>query len=142
MAYLLHSQLFLLATLVLVLNLSYYPVVGNILVGGIEESSMEEYGAREALDFAVSQYNEQNSDMYLSQVVEVKSVKTQVVGGQKYYFEVILGKTTCLKTEADSTHCPLNEQPDQQESEFCSFEVLDVPWENYMALVSSSCHSI
>ncbi|XP_034349780.1 cystatin-S-like [Arvicanthis niloticus] len=142
MAYLLHSQLFLLATLVLVLNLSYYPVVGNILVGGIEESSMEEYGAREALDFAVSQYNEQNSDMYLSQVVEVKSVKTQVVGGRKYYFEVILGKTTCLKTEADSTQCPLNEQPDQQESEFCSFEVLDVPWENYMALVSSSCHSI
>lgn len=78
MAYLLHSQLFLLASLVLVLNLSYYPVVGNILEGGIEESSMEEYGAREALDFAVSQYNEQNSDMYLSQVVEVKSVKTQV----------------------------------------------------------------
>lgn len=78
MAYLLHSQLFLLTTLVLVLNLSYYPVVGNILTGGIEESSMEEYGAREALDFAVSQYNEQNSDMYLSQVVEVKSVKTQV----------------------------------------------------------------
>ncbi|XP_034350587.1 cystatin-S-like [Arvicanthis niloticus] len=141
MAYLLHSQLFLLTTLVLVLNLSYYPVVGNILVGGIEESSMEEYGAREALDFAVSQYNEQNSDMYLSQVVEVKSVKTQVVGGRKYYFEVILGKTTCLKTEDDLTQCPLNEQPDQQESEFCSFEVLDVPWENYMALVSSSCHS-
>lgn len=78
MAYLLHSQLFLLATLVLVLNLSYYPVVGSILTGGIEESSMEEYGAREALDFAVSQYNEQNSDIYLSQVVEVKSVKTQV----------------------------------------------------------------
>ncbi|XP_034350586.1 cystatin-S-like [Arvicanthis niloticus] len=141
MAYLLHSQLFLLTTLVLVLNLSYYPVVGNILVGGIEESSMEEYGAREALNFAVSQYNEQNSDMYLSQVVEVKSVKTQVVGGRKYYFEVILGKTTCLKTEDDLTQCPLNEQPDQQESEFCSFEVLDVPWENYMALVSSSCHS-
>ncbi|XP_028632195.1 cystatin-S-like [Grammomys surdaster] len=142
MAYLLHSQVLLLTTLILVLNLSYYHVVGYMLVGGIRESSMEEDGAQEALDFAVSQYNEKNSDMYLSQVVEVKSVKTQVVAGQIYYFDVILGKTTCLKTEADSTHCPLNEQADQQESEFCSFEVLDVPWENYMALMNSSCHSI
>ncbi|XP_028610041.1 cystatin-S-like [Grammomys surdaster] len=141
MAYLLHSQIFLLSTLILVLNFSYYPVVGNI-PGGIQDSSMEEDGAKEALEFAVSQYNEKNSDMYLSQVVEVKSVKTQVVAGQIYYFEVILGKTTCLKTEADSTHCPLNEQPDQQESEFCSFEVLSVPWENYMDLINSSCHSI
>ncbi|XP_028632197.1 cystatin-S-like [Grammomys surdaster] len=141
MACLLHSQLFLLTTLMLVLNLSYYPVIGNI-EGGIEESSMEEYGAQEALDFAVSQYNEKTSDMHLSQVVEVKSVKTQVVAGKIFYFDVILGKTTCLKTQTDSTHCPLNEQADQEKSEFCSFEVHYVPWEDYMALISSSCHSI
>lgn len=78
MAYLLHSQLLLLTTLILVLNLSYYSVVGKRLVGGIEESSMEEDGAQEALDFAVSQYNEKSSDLFLRRMVEVISVKIQV----------------------------------------------------------------
>ncbi|XP_031229551.1 cystatin-S-like [Mastomys coucha] len=141
MAYLLHAQLFLLTTLILGLNLICDPVLGHIL-GGIEKSSMEEDGAPEALDFAVSQYNKENSDMYLSRVVQVKSVHKQVVAGEKFLFDVILGKTTCLKTQADLTNCPLNEEADQKESEFCSFEVYYIPWEDYMALMSSSCHSI
>ncbi|XP_028617516.1 cystatin-S-like [Grammomys surdaster] len=141
MAYLLHAQLFLLTTLIFVLNLSHYSVLGNIL-GGIEESSMEEYGAPEALDFAVREYNARNSDLYVSRVVEVKRVQSQVVAGKKFLFDVILGKTTCLKPQDDWTNCPLNEESNQQEDEFCSFGVYYVPWENHMALVSSSCHSI
>lgn len=77
MAYLLHARLFLLTTFMLVLNLCTYPVLGHI-PGGIVKSSMEDEGARESLNFAVSQYNENNSDLYLSRVLEVKNVQRQV----------------------------------------------------------------
>ncbi|XP_032758276.1 cystatin-S [Rattus rattus] len=141
MAYLLHAQLFLLTTFILVLNMRLCPVLGYF-VGGIEKSSMEEEGASEALNYAVNEYNEKNSDLYLSRVVEVKDVQKQVVAGTKFFFDVILGKTICLKTQGDLTNCPLNEEADQQEREFCSFVVHDIPWENYIVLLSSSCHSI
>lgn len=59
------------------LNLSISPVLGHF-VGGIEKSSMEDEGAPEALNFAVSQYNENNNDLYLSRVLEVKNVQKQV----------------------------------------------------------------
>lgn len=75
MACLLYTQLFLLNTFILFLNLSLNPVLGQILAG-IEKSIIEEEGALEALNFAVSEYNENNSDLYLSRVVEVKTVKT------------------------------------------------------------------
>ncbi|EDL95067.1 rCG27606, isoform CRA_a [Rattus norvegicus] len=51
----------------LVLNLCTYPVMSHI-PGGIEKSSMEDEGARESLNFAVSQYNENKRDLYLSRV--------------------------------------------------------------------------
>ncbi|EDL95065.1 rCG27532 [Rattus norvegicus] len=68
----------------------------------MEESSIEEEGAPEALNFAVSQYNENSSDMYLSHMVEVKTVpkKEGVVAERILLFDVILGKTTCMKTQA------------------------------------------
>ncbi|XP_003749635.1 cystatin-S-like [Rattus norvegicus] len=141
MAYLLHARLFLLTTFMLVLKLCTYPVLGHIL-GGIEKSSMEDEGARESLNFAVSQYNENNSDLYLSRVLEVKNVQKQVVAGTKFLFDVILVKTNCLKSQNDLTNCPAKDQDGQQEQEFCSFEVYDAPWENDMALISSSCHNI
>ncbi|XP_028632196.1 cystatin-S-like [Grammomys surdaster] len=141
MVYLLHAQLFLLTTVIFVLNLSHYAMLGHI-PGGIEKSNMEEYGAPDALDFAVSQYNDRNNDLYLSRVMEVKSVQSQVVAGKKFLFDVILGKTTCLKTQDDLTNSPLNEESNQQENKFCSFEVYYIPWESYKALMSSSCHSI
>ncbi|XP_031229126.1 cystatin-S-like [Mastomys coucha] len=138
MACLFYTQIFLLTTLILVLNLSLYSVLGQT-VGGLEKSSMEEEGAREALNYAVSQYNENNNDLYLSRVVKVRSVQKQIVSGKILVFNVIIGKTICLKTQTDLTNCPLNEQTDQQELEYCSFEVY-FPWrENCLILTYSSC---
>lgn len=74
----LHAPLLLLTTLMVAVNLSLNPVLGNILLGGIEESSMQEEGAPEALEYAVGKYNENNNDLYLSHVVEVKRVRKQV----------------------------------------------------------------
>ncbi|EDL95064.1 rCG27497 [Rattus norvegicus] len=144
MACLLYTQLFLLNTFILFLNLSLNPVLGQILAG-IEKSIIEEEGALEALNFAVSEYNENNSDLYLSRVVEVKTVKTvqqQIEAGKTLLFDVILGKTACLKTQDDLSDCPLNEPTDLQEREFCSFEVHLPDWANAINLLSSICNRI
>uniref|UniRef100_A0A8C6HVY3 Cystatin domain-containing protein n=1 Tax=Mus spicilegus TaxID=10103 RepID=A0A8C6HVY3_MUSSI len=114
MACLLYTQLFLLTTLTLFLNLSLYPVLSQI-AGDTEESSMEEEGAQEALNGAIFQYNEKRSDLYVSRVVEVKSVRKRTKSGKTFFFDVILGKTTCMKNQIDLTNCPLNEQTDKQE---------------------------
>ncbi|XP_059115630.1 cystatin-S-like [Peromyscus eremicus] len=142
MACLLHAPLLLLTTLMVAVNLNLNPVLGKTLLGGVEESSMQEEGAPEALDYAVNKYNENNNDLHLSRVVEVERVQKQVVAGTNFRFDVILGQTTCMKHQADLTNCPLIEQADQQEREFCSFEVYVVPWENQMSLTASSCHKI
>ncbi|XP_021048450.1 cystatin-S-like [Mus pahari] len=139
MACLIYTQLFLLTTLTLVLNLSLYPVLGQN-AGDIEESSMEEEGAQKALNGAVIQYNEKRSDLYLSRVVEVKSVHKQVSSGKTFFFDVTLGKTTCMKNQIDLTNCPLNEQTDQKELEFCSFEVFLPSWADYIILMDYSCN--
>ncbi|XP_059115629.1 cystatin-S-like [Peromyscus eremicus] len=142
MACLLHAPLLLLTTLMVAVNLSLNPVLGKTLLGGIEESSMQEEGAPEALDYAVNKYNENNNDLHLSRVVKVERVQKQVVAGTNFLFDVILGQTTCMKPQADLTNCPLNDQADQQEREFCSFEVYVMTWENQMSLTASNCHKI
>ncbi|XP_028632198.1 cystatin-S-like [Grammomys surdaster] len=141
MACQLHAQLILLTTFILVLNLRLYPVLGHNL-GDTEKSSMEEEGAPEALNAAVMMYNENKSDLYLRHVVEVKNVRKHMVARKNLFFDVILGKTTCMKTQADLTNCLLNDQTDQQEHEFCSFEVLLSYMETYTVLMNSSCHRI
>ncbi|ERE71786.1 cystatin-S-like protein [Cricetulus griseus] len=127
----LHAPLLLLTTLMVAVNLSLNPVLGNILLGGIEESSMQEEGAPEALEYAVGKYNENNNDLYLSHVVEVKRVRKQVVAGENFLFDVVLGQTTCTKAQDDLTNCPLNDQAevgevffyDFVEYVFCTFEL-------------------
>ncbi|OBS58998.1 hypothetical protein A6R68_09876 [Neotoma lepida] len=114
MACLLHTPVLLLTTLMVVVNLSLNPVLGHTLLGGIEESNMQEEGAPEALEYAVSQYNENNSDIHVSHVMDVRRVQKQVVAGTNFYFDVILGQTTCMKSQDNLTYCPLNDQAVQQ----------------------------
>ncbi|OBS65575.1 hypothetical protein A6R68_05885, partial [Neotoma lepida] len=75
MAYLLHAPLLLLTTLMVAVILN--PVLGHTLEGGLEESSMQEEGAPEALEYAVNEYNENNNDLHLSRVVDVRRVQRQ-----------------------------------------------------------------
>uniref|UniRef100_A0A8C8W711 Cystatin domain-containing protein n=2 Tax=Peromyscus maniculatus bairdii TaxID=230844 RepID=A0A8C8W711_PERMB len=142
MACLFHVPLLLLTTLMVAMNLSLNPVLGDTLLGGIEKSSMQEERAPEALEYAVSKYNEYNNDLHLSRVIGVQRVQNQVMCGTKFYFDVILGKTICKKTQANLTNCPLNDQSDQQETKFCSFDMYVVPWQNHMFLTTFSCHKM
>ncbi|XP_008828250.1 cystatin-S-like [Nannospalax galili] len=146
MAYRFHSPLLLMASLALTLNLNLGPVVADIdpsedlpLAGGLREANIQQKDVKEALDFAISEYNGRKNDLYLSKVVEVVQAQEQLVAGINYYFDVVLSQTTCLKTQSDLTNCPINEQ---QEREFCSFRIYFVHWLNQKTLTSSNCHSV
>ena len=68
MAGLLHAPLLMLTTLMVVLNLSLSPMLVHTLQNGKEKFSVPKIGAPEALQYAVSKYNENSDDLYLNDV--------------------------------------------------------------------------
>ena len=78
MAGLLHAPLLMLTTLLVALNLSLSPMLVHTLQNDTEKFSVQEIGAPEALEYAVSKYNENSDDVYQDVVVEVKDTKFQV----------------------------------------------------------------
>uniref|UniRef100_A0A7N5KBP0 Cystatin domain-containing protein n=1 Tax=Ailuropoda melanoleuca TaxID=9646 RepID=A0A7N5KBP0_AILME len=109
------------------------------LFGGPMNSSLEDAGARRALQFAMGEYNRASNDMYGSRVSEVLGVQTQVVSGLKYYFTVKVGRTVCRKEVTDLETCEFHKGPNLAKTVTCRFEVYDVPWTSTISLVKSVC---
>ncbi|XP_057637126.1 cystatin-S-like [Chionomys nivalis] len=96
-------------TLMVALNLSLSPMLVHTLQNDTELFSVQKIGAPEALQYAVSKYNENSDDLYQYIVVEMKDTKFQhEEDGTKYLFHVILGESTCLKSKTFFASCPLN----------------------------------
>ncbi|KAH0514676.1 Cystatin-S [Microtus ochrogaster] len=77
MAGLLHAPLLMLTTLMVALNLSLSPLLVHTLQNDTEIFSVQKIGAPEALQYAISKYNEISTDLYQDVVVEVKDTKFQ-----------------------------------------------------------------
>ena len=75
---LLHTPLLMLTTLMVAQNLSLSPMLVHTLQNDTEKFSVQKIGAPEALQYAVSKYNENRDDSYQDVVVEVKDIKFQV----------------------------------------------------------------
>uniref|UniRef100_A0A670K893 Cystatin C n=1 Tax=Podarcis muralis TaxID=64176 RepID=A0A670K893_PODMU len=75
-------------------------------------ASVEEEGARRALQFAMNEYNRASNDKYASRVAEVVRVRKQIVSGVLYFFDVKVGRTTCPKSVADVENCAFHEAPE------------------------------
>ncbi|XP_057637124.1 cystatin-S-like [Chionomys nivalis] len=140
MAALLHAPLLMLTTLMVALNLSLSPMLVHTLQNDTEIFSVQKIGAPEALQYAVSKYNENSDDLYQDVVVEVKDTKFQhEEDGTKYLFHVILGESICLKSKSFFASCPLH-YPLQRK--ICHFEVYVEQLENQMSLTNSKCNRI
>lgn len=68
----------LLVCSVLLLSCICNQALGSRLLGGREDASPEEPGVREALQFAMNEYNRGSNDMYHSRVSEVVQAQKQV----------------------------------------------------------------
>uniref|UniRef100_A0A5F9CA48 Cystatin C n=1 Tax=Oryctolagus cuniculus TaxID=9986 RepID=A0A5F9CA48_RABIT len=64
-----------------------------------------------------------------------------IVSGVKYYLDVLIGRTTCTKTQTNLANCPFHDQPDLQRKMLCSFEIYSVPWLNKISLLKSDCQN-
>ncbi|KAK7796641.1 hypothetical protein U0070_006753 [Myodes glareolus] len=130
----------MLTTLVVALNLSLSPMLVHTLQNDTEKFSVQEIGAPEALQYAVSKYNENSDDLYRDVVVQVKDIKFQhKAAGTKYLFHVILDQSICKKSQSFFASCPLS---DLLQRKYCHFEVYVEQLDNHKSLTSSKCNRI
>ncbi|XP_004465363.1 cystatin-C [Dasypus novemcinctus] len=143
MALPLRAALLLLAALALALAVS--PAAGRDpgkqprLVGGPIEADAKEEGVQRALEFAISEYNKASNDKYHSRVVEVLRTRKQIVSGVNYFIDVLIGRTTCTKSQPNLATCPFHDQGQLSKKTHCSFQVYTVPWMNITSLVKFNC---
>ncbi|CAO2578410.1 Cst4 [Lemmus lemmus] len=78
MAGLLHAPLLMLVTLMVALNLSLSPMLVHTMQNDTEKFSVQKTGAQEALQYAVSKYNENSDNLYQNAVVQVRGSQIQV----------------------------------------------------------------
>ena len=78
MAGLLHVPLLILTTVMVALNLSLCPMLVHAQQNDTEKFSVQEIGAPEALQYAVSKYNENSDDLLRYGVLQEKDFKLQV----------------------------------------------------------------
>ncbi|ERE71857.1 cystatin-C [Cricetulus griseus] len=114
---------------------------GPRLLGGLQEAKVEEEGVKQALDFAISEYNKGSNDAYHSRALEVVRARKQMVAGINYYLDVMVGRTTCTKSQPNLTDCPFHDQPHLMRKTLCSFQIYTVPWQGTQTLTKSSCKS-
>ncbi|XP_004874843.1 cystatin-C-like isoform X1 [Heterocephalus glaber] len=114
-----------------------FPQKRSQLLGGLEDVDVDRDDVQQAAEFAVQEYNNANSDLHFSRLVRVVHASEQVVAGLNYYLDVEIARTTCVKSQSEQADCAFSENPMQH----CSFVAYSMPWENYMALTSSSCRS-
>ncbi|KAG3262740.1 cystatin-C [Ictidomys tridecemlineatus] len=143
MATTLHLPLLLLSALVAFCAASESSKLSGIsqkTLGGLEDADIHEEGVRQAIDYSVGVYNQENNDPHYSRARRVLSARQQVVAGMKYYLDLEMGQTTCAKTQSDLSECPFDDSQDQQRT-FCSFEVYSVPWLRQISVIEYSCHN-
>ncbi|KAI4883459.1 hypothetical protein NFI96_024843 [Prochilodus magdalenae] len=101
-------------------------------------ADIHEKDVREALRFAVIEYNKDGDDKYFREVSRIIKAKKQVVEGVKYIFTVEMSRTTCKKSGAEGV-CLLMSDPKRAKTQVCNFEVWSRPWLNSIKLVENTC---
>uniref|UniRef100_A0A8D2CW83 Cystatin domain-containing protein n=1 Tax=Sciurus vulgaris TaxID=55149 RepID=A0A8D2CW83_SCIVU len=113
----------------------------QLMLGGLEEADIHEEGVHQAIDYAISVYNQENNDIYYSRVRRVVRARKQVVTGTNYYLDLEIGRTSCSKSQSDLSECPFIEHPHEHKRTFCSFQVYIVPWLHTISMTQYSCHN-
>ncbi|XP_051000752.1 cystatin-C-like [Acomys russatus] len=135
----LRAPLLLLALLALATATT--PKQGLRLLGGIQDADAKEQGVKEALNFAMTEYNKASNDAYHSRALQVVKARKQIVAGVKYFLDVEIGRTTCTKAQANVAlaDCPFHDQPHLMRKMLCSFQIYSVPWQGKQSMTESSC---
>uniref|UniRef100_A0A8C7VNB7 Cystatin domain-containing protein n=1 Tax=Oncorhynchus mykiss TaxID=8022 RepID=A0A8C7VNB7_ONCMY len=80
------------------------------MAGGVMDADMTDQATRDALQFAVAEYNKGTNDLYVWQMAKVVKVQKQVVAGMKYIFTVQMARTLCRKGGVEKD-CAVHQDP-------------------------------
>ncbi|XP_073691025.1 cystatin C (amyloid angiopathy and cerebral hemorrhage) [Garra rufa] len=108
------------------------------MTGGFKDADINEEGVKNALQFAVAQYNRQSNDAYVSEVASVVKARKQVVAGLKYVFTVNMGRTSCRKGGVQNL-CTVHEDPSFARVTECNITVWTKPWDNFIKVLENTC---
>lgn len=112
---------------------------GAMLVGAPRELSVDDDGVKEALKFAMYEYNKASNDMYQSRLAKVHNATMQLVNGYKYDMNVEVRRTTCRKPTTDDNGCPFHEEPTLAEAKMCHFIVVNRKWASQIFMDTLKC---
>ncbi|XP_070973644.1 cystatin-like [Oncorhynchus clarkii lewisi] len=104
--------------------------------GGVVDADMKDQATRDALQFAVAEYNKATNDQYLWQVAKVVKAQKQVVAGMKYIFTVQMARTLCRKGGVEKD-CAVHQDPAVTYQ--CTFVVVSRPWLGEIQLLEQAC---
>ncbi|KAM9412326.1 cystatin-like isoform 1-T1 [Salvelinus alpinus] len=106
------------------------------ITGGVVDADMNDPATRDALQFAVAEYNKGTNDPYVWQVAKVVKAQKQVVAGIKYIFTVLMARSLCRKGGVEKD-CAVHHGP--AETYQCIFEVWSRPWLGASQLIKQAC---
>uniref|UniRef100_UPI0037E85642 cystatin C (amyloid angiopathy and cerebral hemorrhage) n=1 Tax=Semicossyphus pulcher TaxID=241346 RepID=UPI0037E85642 len=110
------------------------------LVGGPQQISNDDEGARNALNFALADYNRNNNNTPFTTLSMVKKVERQVVSGYLYTITAEIGKPPCGNSDANE-QCAGQEDPAAAQVITCTFKVWDRPWLSLIEMKDFKCGS-
>uniref|UniRef100_A0AAZ3QX58 Cystatin domain-containing protein n=1 Tax=Oncorhynchus tshawytscha TaxID=74940 RepID=A0AAZ3QX58_ONCTS len=92
------------------LAVAFIVTSADVIAGGVMDADMKDQATRDALQFAVAEYNKGTNDLYVWQMAKVVKVQKQVVAGMKYYFTVQMARTLCRKGGVEKD-CAVHQDP-------------------------------
>ncbi|KAM3931567.1 cystatin-like [Leptodactylus fuscus] len=108
--------------------------------GGLQKRNPSDQDVVKAAMFAVNGYNQKSTDEYDYKLIKVLSAESQIVAGTRYVLTVEIGRKDCKRdSTSENSSCHIIQDSNLAKTLFCTFSVLEVPWENKESLLTSSC---
>ncbi|XP_076830731.1 cystatin C (amyloid angiopathy and cerebral hemorrhage) [Brachyhypopomus gauderio] len=118
--------------------LALFLAVGNAgIPGGPMDADRNDPAVQNALNFAEAQHNRATNDLYLSKVLHLVRVQTQVVSGRNYIFTVEMVRTNCRKSSNEE--CDVKNRSTLAQPKQCELVVYDQPWTQTIKLIRNTC---
>ncbi|XP_031661202.1 cystatin-like [Oncorhynchus kisutch] len=118
------------------LAVAFIVASADVIAGGVMDANMKDQATRDALQFAVAEYNKRTNDLYVWQVTKVVKVQEQVVAGMNYIFTVKMARSLCRKGGVEKD-CAVHQDPAVTNQ--CTFEVWSRPWLGAIQLIKNDC---
>ncbi|KAM5305489.1 cystatin-8-like [Glossophaga mutica] len=94
---------------------------------------------KQCLWFAMQEYNKENEDKYIFQVVKIVRVQLQVTDHLEYFIDVEIARSSCRKLSNNNENCVIQENSKLEKKVMCKFLVGALPWNGDFTVMKMQC---